>query len=74
MYAHMKYRQAVKEGRAKAVGFQMPGSPVMNWAVILFLLAVAAMLGLDPKTRIALYVAPFWFGLLYFGYSRLARR
>ena len=36
--------------------------------VIVFLLAVTAMLGLDDDTRVALYVAPVWFALLGLGY------
>ncbi len=74
MYAHAKYRSAVAEGRARAVAYAMPGWPFANWAVIIFLLGVAAMFSLDPDTRVALYVAPFWFGLLYVAYSRLERR
>ncbi|HWM68112.1 MAG TPA: amino acid permease [Steroidobacteraceae bacterium] len=74
MYAHKNYRRAVTEGRARAVGYQMPGWPFANWAVIIFLLVVAAMFALDPDTRVALYVAPFWFGLLGVAYSRLERR
>jgi AAT family amino acid transporter/D-serine/D-alanine/glycine transporter len=74
MYSHMKYRSAVIEGRAKGVAFRMPGWPVINWAVIVFLLIVAGMFWLDPDTRVALFVAPFWFGLLglayYFGVRR----
>jgi amino acid transporter, AAT family len=77
MVSHLKYRRAVNEGRVPAVSYRMPGWPVANWAVIVFLLIVAAMFWLDPGTRVALYVAPFWFGLLaagYFGYySRLKR-
>jgi AAT family amino acid transporter/D-serine/D-alanine/glycine transporter len=46
----------------------MPGWPVANWFVIVFLLIVAAMFSLDADTRVALYVAPFWFGLLAVGY------
>jgi AAT family amino acid transporter len=74
MYAHKNYRRAVTEGRARAVGYRMPGWPFANWAVIIFLLVVAAMFALDPDTRVALYVAPFWFGLLGVAYSRLERR
>jgi amino acid transporter, AAT family len=74
LVAHMKYRRAVAEGRAKAVSFRMPGAPFVNWAVILFLLIVAAMFALDPDTRVALYVAPFWFGLLGFAYYSRARQ
>jgi amino acid transporter, AAT family len=73
MYSHVKYRSAVKEGRARAVSYRMPGAPIANWAVIVFLLMVAALFWLDPDTRVALYVAPCWFGLLGVAYSRLKR-
>jgi len=54
--------------------YRMPGYPFVNWAVIIFLLMVAAMFSLDADTRVALYVAPFWFALLGVGYySRLKR-
>jgi AAT family amino acid transporter/D-serine/D-alanine/glycine transporter len=74
MYSHMKYRSAVIEGRARAVSFRMPGWPVINWAVIAFLLIVAGMFWLDPDTRVALYVAPFWFALLGIAYYLGVRR
>ncbi len=74
MYSHMKFRQAVGQGRVAAATYRMPGYPLANWAVIVFLLIVAAMFSLDADTRVALYVAPFWFGLLGVGYySRLKR-
>jgi AAT family amino acid transporter/D-serine/D-alanine/glycine transporter len=68
MAAHLGYRRAVREGRVAAASFRMPGAPVVNWLVIAFLLFVTAMLWLQPDTRVALYVAPFWFGLLAVGY------
>jgi amino acid transporter, AAT family len=74
MYSHMKYRTAVVEGRVKGVSFKMPGWPIVNWAVIVFLLIVACMFGLDPDTRVALYVAPFWFALLGVAYYLGVRR
>ncbi|HEY6484609.1 MAG TPA: amino acid permease [Steroidobacteraceae bacterium] len=74
LVAHRNYRIAVAQGRAPAVRFRMPGSPFMNWLVIAFLLMVAAMFSLDADTRVALYVAPLWFGLLAVGYSRLKAR
>lgn len=64
MLAHRGYRLAVRAGRAPAVTFRMPGAPAVNWITIVFLLVVAAMLSLDPGTRVALYVAPVWFVLL----------
>ena len=68
MAAHLGYRRAVREGRAAASSFRMPGGPVVNYLVIAFLLFVTAMLWLQPDTRVALYVAPFWFGLLAVSY------
>lgn len=74
MYSHSKYRRAVGQGRARGVSYRMPGFPYVNWAVIVFLLIVAAMLSLDADTRVALYVAPFWFALLGIGYYSRRRR
>jgi len=74
MLAHRNYRRAVAEGRAAAVSYRMPGAPVANWIVMIFLAVVAVMLALDPATRVALYVAPIWFGLVAFAYIRLRSR
>ena len=53
----------------------MPGAPVTNWVVVAFLLSVATMLGFNPGTRVALYVAPLWFGLLGIAYyARVFRK
>lgn len=70
--AHLGYRKAVAAGQAKAVAFRMPGAPYMNWVVVAFMVAVGALLALDPSTRVALYVAPVWFALLGIGY-RMSR-
>src|SRR5581483_3147579 len=68
MYSHSRYRQAVQQGKAPGVSYHMPGWPIANWLVIAFLLIVAVTFARDPDTRVALYVAPFWFGLLAAGY------
>jgi AAT family amino acid transporter/D-serine/D-alanine/glycine transporter len=47
----------------------MPGAPIANWLVLAFLVLVALLLAKRPDTRVALYVAPFWFGLLIVGYA-----
>ncbi|HEY8052465.1 MAG: amino acid permease [Steroidobacterales bacterium] len=70
MVAHARYRRAVLAGRAKVAPFRMPGAPYANWAVVAFLVGVSAMLWLDRDNRVALYVAPFWFGLLWIGYRQ----
>ena len=70
MIAHRNYRLAVAAGRIRASSFRMPGAPYANWLVVAFLAGVTAMLSLDADTRVALYVAPLWFGLLALGYAR----
>ena len=69
MVAHRNYRRAVTAGRARASSFPMPGAPWANWLVLAFLLGVVCMLGLNEDTRVALYVAPVWFGLLAIGHA-----
>jgi len=64
LVSHRNYRLAVRAGRAAPAAFRMPGAPYANWVVLAFLVLVTALLWLDKDTRVALYVAPFWFGLL----------
>jgi amino acid transporter, AAT family len=73
LVSHANYRRAVAAGRAAPAPFRMPGAPFANWVVLAFLLLVTVMLARKPDTRVALYVAPVWFGLLILGYA-LSRR
>ena len=68
LVSHLNYRRAVLAGRVPAAPFRMPGAPFANWAVLAFLVAVSALLWRDPDNRVALYVAPVWFGLHTIGY------
>jgi AAT family amino acid transporter/D-serine/D-alanine/glycine transporter len=74
VWAHLKYREAVRQGRATPVSYRMPGAPLANWFVLAFLLSVLAFLAMDTGTRVALYVAPIWFALLTVGYRMNAVR
>jgi AAT family amino acid transporter/D-serine/D-alanine/glycine transporter len=71
LVAHRNYRRAVAAGRAAAAPFRMPGAPLANWVVLAFLACVTLLLWPDPDTRVALYVAPVWFAVLWLGYLRL---
>ena len=73
MLAHRRYRIVVKRGLAEPVAFRMPGAPFSNWFVIGFLCLVVVMMGIDPQTRIALYVAGPWFAILAVSYLYLRR-
>src|SRR6516165_8304467 len=74
LVAHANYRRAVAAGRVPAAPFRMPGAPLANWVVLAFLVLVAVMLVKQPDTRVALYVAPFWFGLLVVAYGVMRAR
>ncbi len=73
MLAHHNYRQSVARGVARPVAYRMPGAPVANWLTLLFLAGVCVLMALDAGTRVALYVAPGWFGLVTFAYMRRRR-
>jgi AAT family amino acid transporter/D-serine/D-alanine/glycine transporter len=74
VWAHLKYRKAVRKGRAAAVSYRMPGAPLANWFVLVFLFLVLGFLAMDAGTRVALYVAPIWFAVLTVGYRMTAAR
>jgi amino acid transporter, AAT family len=68
LVSHRNYRCAVRAGKVAASSFRMPGAPFANWIVLAFLVALSALLWRDEDTRVALFVAPVWFGLLGIGY------
>jgi AAT family amino acid transporter/D-serine/D-alanine/glycine transporter len=68
MVAHYKYRRAADAGRLPASSFRMPGAPIANWLVLAFLVGIIPTFWYNPDNRVALYVAPVWFGLLGIGY------
>jgi AAT family amino acid transporter/D-serine/D-alanine/glycine transporter len=74
LVSHRNYRLAVRAGRAAAAPFRMPGAPYANWLVLAFLAAVSAGFWRDPDNRVALFVAPVWFGLLAAGYWLMRAR
>jgi AAT family amino acid transporter/D-serine/D-alanine/glycine transporter len=74
MFTHLKYHQKVKAGEIERSKFQMPGAPVTNWIVIVFLAAVIVLLAFNDETRIALYVGPIWFIILAISYQFVKRK
>ena len=51
MFAHLGYRKAVAEGRAKPSRFRMPGSPITNWIVLGFIVLVTLFLARSEHPR-----------------------
>jgi AAT family amino acid transporter/D-serine/D-alanine/glycine transporter len=68
MVSHLRYRDRVRKGMVRPVAFRMPGYPVANWLVIGVFSATGILLWFDSDTRVAVYVAPIWFGILAVAY------
>lgn len=71
---HIRYRAAVRAGRAAPAWFTAPGGAAASWCALAFLVLVVALIGADPDARVSLYGAPVWFAALAAGYPVLKRR
>lgn len=71
LYSHIQFRKKVQQENSI---FRMPGSPWTNYLGLFFIVLVTVLLGLDSETRIAIYVAPVWFGILVVGYKMKNRK
>lgn len=60
----MRFRQGLSPVELAEVKYRMPGYPYANWACLAFLAFVVVVMFFNEDTRVALYVAPFWFGLI----------
>ena len=67
----LKYRESLTAEEVLHIKYPMPHSPVSNWVSMLFLAFVVVVMFLKEDTRIALYIAPIWFGLLVASYYGL---
>ncbi|HWR39295.1 MAG TPA: amino acid permease [Patescibacteria group bacterium] len=71
----MKFRESLSADEINKLKYKMPLYPFANWLSLAFLVFVVIVMFFDEDTRIALYIAPIWFGILlvtYYtcGYSR----
>ena len=60
VFAHLKYRRYVDEGRLPPSAYRLPGAPATNWFVLSFLLLVLVLLAFNEDTVIALYAGAAW--------------
>lgn len=67
----MKYRAGLNAEQISQIKYPMPFSPLSNWISLLFLAFVAIAMFFNADTRIALYIAPIWFGMLVASYYGL---
>lgn len=64
----LKYRQSLTAEEISKIKYPMPFSPVSNWVSLAFLAFVAIAMFFNEDTRVALYIAPVWFGLVIASY------
>ncbi|WP_405582061.1 amino acid permease [Streptomyces sp. NBC_01190] len=72
--AHIRYRAAVRAGRAAPAWYTAPGGSIASWCALGFLGLVVVLIGIDTDARVSLYGAPIWFAALAIGYAVLKRR
>jgi amino acid transporter, AAT family len=65
MICHLAYRRKVSRGEASRAAFRLPGAPISNWIVLVFIGFVAVLLLFDAGTRVAYYTAAIWFAVLF---------
>lgn len=64
LIAQMRFRQSLTPEQVAKLKYPSLLYPMSNWATLAFLVFVVIVMAFDPDTRVALYVAPAWFGLL----------
>jgi AAT family amino acid transporter len=72
--AHIRYRAAVRTGRAAAAWFTAPGGAAASWCALGFLALVVVLIGIDSQARVSLYGVPVWGAALAAGHRVLKRR
>ncbi|MCB5165022.1 amino acid permease [Streptomyces bambusae] len=69
LVTHMRYRAAVRDGRAAASPYRMPGAPYTNWLALAAFAFVTVLIAWNADTRVSLYVIGAWILLLVAGYG-----
>lgn len=68
VFAHLKYRRYVDEGRLPPSAYRLPGAPATNWLVLSFLLLVLVLLAFNKNSVIALYAGAAWAAVMLIAY------
>jgi L-asparagine transporter-like permease len=71
--SHIRYRRGVDTGRLRTSSFPAPGGSVCSWIALIFLLAVTVMIGINPDSRVSLYVGLVWAVVLVVGWQFVKR-
>ncbi|MNH43074.1 Phenylalanine-specific permease [compost metagenome] len=69
LIAQLKFRKAKTKEEVAQLKFKIPLYPFSTYMAIAFLLMVIVLMAFIPDMRVALYVAPVWFFILFIGYK-----
>ncbi|MEH7157711.1 amino acid permease [Neobacillus drentensis] len=73
LITQLKFRQSKTKEEVKKLAFKMPLFPISTYLALAFLALVIILMAFIEEMRVALYVAPIWFIILYAGY-RMKKR
>jgi L-asparagine transporter-like permease len=68
LVVQMKFRESLNPQQIAELKYAMPHYPFGNWLSLAFLVMVVIIMFFDADTRMALYIAPLWFGLVIASY------
>lgn len=71
LIVQMKFREKLSPAEVAQLKYAMPHYPTANWVSLAFLVFVVIVMFFDADTRVALYIAPIWFGLIIGSYYAL---
>ncbi|WP_010305055.1 amino acid permease [Kurthia senegalensis] len=69
LLAQLKFRKSKSKEEISNLKFKIPLFPISTYFAIAFLLMVIVLMAFIKDMRIALYVAPVWFLILFIGYK-----
>lgn len=74
LVTQIKFRKAKSKEEVSALKFKMPWHPMSSYIALAFLLMVVVLMAFIPGMRVALYVAPVWFFILFISYRALNKK
>ncbi|QCR31116.1 amino acid permease [Lysinibacillus sp. SGAir0095] len=69
LITQLKFRKSKTQEEVEKLKFKVPLYPITTYLALIFLAFVIVLMAFIPDMRVALFVAPIWFIILYIGYK-----
>lgn len=69
LLAQLSFRKSKTKLEGEKIKFKVPFYPISTYLALIFLALVIVLMAFIPDMRVALFVAPVWFFILYIGYK-----